>query len=904
MKRVVSSSIITLLIIVAGAATYIYLKNFRSGGGDPVKAIPADASFYFIYNNPKEGIHQLTKPSFWNTIKQAPVFSKLYSQLQFLDSASRKNSILESFISEGSVYVSGHVTGAREFDFIILKSLPGTISEESIKELVVELAGQGEQVMASRNYDGTQIYECGVSGNRTFSFAISKGVFISSFTPFLVEDALRQLKLGKSIAKDFKTLEAGTNAAGITLFANVRALPAFLSVFTKQSVSAKIVQVSRISGWMQSAIGVSSNKLTFAGNFDQPDSTAFIYCFEGQTAIEKHMLKIIPRKAAFISYYGLSDFNKYYSKLHRNYFTDAESVNRDRVLQFLAEEYKLKAEEKMLEWMGGEYALVITEPSGENYDNNSFAIFKAKKPQEAIAQLKTISRIIDKKDNSITKEEGYNDHTIGLIKINNLLPAMFGNQFKMMTRMYYTSIGNYIVFANQASSLRSFIDDYENGAVLTKDSDFSNATEGISGKGSCFVHVNPAASLYLLRALVDPAGIKLENYKDLISGMQNFTLQVNAGATVSIEGSVGFASGGKEEGVNRLFSFETDSAVSKKVFVINDPETGSGKLLFYDDAHTIYMTDNAGNEIWKKDIQGEIKSEIFQIDLFRNNTKQLLFNTADYLYLLDMEGKPVGNYPIRLPSPATNGIAVFDFDGNRDPRIYVACSNQRVYAFQSSGKPMSGWNFNITTGAVNSPVRAAKLNGKDYLLITDEEGGVSMVNRYGEGGVLVSKGFTIGKNSKVFQDSSGTIITTDKKGSIVSMSSDGHVTLSEIGQLEEDYGFYFADVNDDNSNDYIFTDGNELIAYSRNLAVIFRKEFDDELKGPITSAVLTDGRKVFLVSSKKSNKTWMVYQDGSIAEGFPVKGDGAATIGQLNADGKQNLIVGSSDSHIYVYSLE
>ncbi|MBK7967612.1 MAG: hypothetical protein IPK08_01130 [Bacteroidetes bacterium] len=67
---------------------------------------------------------------------------------------------------------------------------------------------------------------------------------------------------------------------------------------------------------------------------------------------------------------------------------------------------------------------------------------------------------------------------------------------------------------------------------------------------------------------------------------------------------------------------------------------------------------------------------------------------------------------------------------------------------------------------------------------------------------------------------------------------------------------------------------------------------------------MTDGRKVFLVSSVKSNKTWMVYQDGSIAEGFPVKGDGVATIGQLNAEGKQNLIVGSSDSHIYVYSLE
>ena len=45
MKRVVSSSFITLLIIVAVAAAFFYLKNTRNQGGDPVLAIPADVVF-------------------------------------------------------------------------------------------------------------------------------------------------------------------------------------------------------------------------------------------------------------------------------------------------------------------------------------------------------------------------------------------------------------------------------------------------------------------------------------------------------------------------------------------------------------------------------------------------------------------------------------------------------------------------------------------------------------------------------------------------------------------------------------------------------------------------------------------------------------------------------------------
>ncbi|MBL0343600.1 MAG: hypothetical protein IPP71_23740 [Bacteroidetes bacterium] len=50
MKRVVSSSIITLFIILAVSIAYFYLRNFRNAGGDPIKAIPADASFFLVFD--------------------------------------------------------------------------------------------------------------------------------------------------------------------------------------------------------------------------------------------------------------------------------------------------------------------------------------------------------------------------------------------------------------------------------------------------------------------------------------------------------------------------------------------------------------------------------------------------------------------------------------------------------------------------------------------------------------------------------------------------------------------------------------------------------------------------------------------------------------------------------------
>ena len=80
-----------------------------------------------------------------------------------------------------------------------------------------------------------------------------------------------------------------------------------------------------------------------------------------------------------------------------------------------------------------------------------------------------------------------------------------------------------------------------------------------------------------------------------------------------------------------------------------------------------------------------INSEIFQVDYFRNGKLQLLFSTRNELYLIDRNGNFVEKYPVKLRSPATCGLSVFDYDNNRDYRLFIACEDKHIYAYTKEG---------------------------------------------------------------------------------------------------------------------------------------------------------------------------------------------------------------------------
>ncbi|MBL0343601.1 MAG: DUF3352 domain-containing protein [Bacteroidetes bacterium] len=847
----------------------------------------------------------MIKFEYWPVLSKSPAFARFKSNIIAIDSISKSNVRFGNFFLNEPLFLSAHVSGANDFDFLFLKSMNSKTEESVLAEIFLEIAGSNKTI-EERSYDGNTIKEITLIDKSTFSFSVSKGILIASFTPFLVEDALRQLKLGKPVFTDFEAAKTSFKSTGMDLYLNFNYLPPFLNIFLESTGSKGIASLRRFSNWSCSGIQINGNTLVTNGYIKQTDSLRLVNCFSGQQPVPMNLIKILPDKTTIIQYFGLSDFNLFYSKIQKNY-ADAGQLNRkQKLIRSITEQHKLKVEDKLLEWMGNEYAMVILEPTGLNFENNSFAIFKTKKIGDAKNSLKTMSRIVDKKLNIKTKEETYNGHSIGFVGLTGVLPALFGESFNKVNKMYYTDIGNYIVFGNQASSLRMFIDEFDSGALLSKSEHFSPIQKQIGVGGNFLFYASPTSSTYILKSVLNSTWrSNLDTYKELFGGFNDFSFILKASTTkFEIQGMLNFSKTMKREGVSQAFTIETDSSVMMRPLLTKDPVSQTKQLIFQDDSEAIFFSDNDGDILWKLSIDGKVMSDFFEIDLFKNSSRQFLFNTKDYLYLIDAEGKPVGNYPIRLPAPATNGISVIDFEKKKDPRIYLACENKRVYAYLPSGKPLPGWNFQKLTGTITDPIRTVRLSGKDFLVINDREGGISIVNKFGEAGVTLIQEFIVAKNSEFFADPSGSFVTTDSNGNVVIVSADGLVQVIPLNAAGPDHGFVYQDVDDDGEPDYVFLDGKELTAYNKGLALIFRKVFESSMTGQLQLLTLKDQKKAFGVKSVAANKCWLIKLDGSIYQGFPVKGCGTMVIEEINTGGKYSLLVGSLENNFTVFTLD
>jgi hypothetical protein len=334
----------------------------------------------------------------------------------------------------------------------------------------------------------------------------------------------------------------------------------------------------------------------------------------------------------------------------------------------------------------------------------------------------------------------------------------------------------------------------------------------------------------------------------------------------------------------------------------------AGRIVFQDDSGVLHMADNTGAVLWKVKLDGIAQGRLYPVDYFRNGKTQILFNTRTHLYLIDDEGKPVGNYPIRLPAPATNSMTLAPVEGSQEQVIYIACENQRIYAYLISGRPLQGWNFQSTTGTVTTPVHAFASGGKRFLLIGDREGTVTLVNSFGDVVTGLSQGFTISEKSGIFSDTSSTgtewLVTTDASGNVVKISRDGTVSMLPLNAVGASHGFLYADADGDGKHDFIFSSGNELTAYDQTMVLLYRKVLEGEISGSIEPAMLPGGEPGYVLTSATENRTWLMHMNGTEYEGFPVRGSMGFSTGLLNSDGRLHMVTGSRNKGVNVYLLD
>ncbi|MGE5420962.1 MAG: hypothetical protein ACM3UT_12300, partial [Chloroflexota bacterium] len=345
-----------------------------------------------------------------------------------------------------------------------------------------------------------------------------------------------------------------------------------------------------------------------------------------------------------------------------------------------------------------------------------------------------------------------------------------------------------------------------------------------------------------------------------------------------------------------------DTTAAIKPFFFTNHLTGAKEIFVQDLKNNIYLINAAGRVLWKAPLSEKIEGTIYMIDYYGNGKYQLLFNGRRYLHLIDRNGNYVERFPVKLRSAASNSLALFDYDNNRNYRILIAGEDRMIYAYDKSGNVVKGWKPYRTSGIVRTQMSYFRASGKDYLAAADESA-LYLLDRYGNKRVSFKEPVTRAAGSvlKLSSGSESYLICSAIDGSIQHIYFDGSVKKFTIKQFASDHSMDIFDIDGDGFDEYVFIDRGKLYLYDHNRTELFIKDMGSlKLGGPIDFSFSQEDKKIGVFDTEK-DLIYLFDATGKVMNGFPLKGASMFSIGRLSDRNSWNLIVGGPDRFLYNY---
>jgi hypothetical protein len=361
----------------------------------------------------------------------------------------------------------------------------------------------------------------------------------------------------------------------------------------------------------------------------------------------------------------------------------------------------------------------------------------------------------------------------------------------------------------------------------------------------------------------------------------------------------------KEENL-ALWKVELNENIYGKPALVWDHRTKTYNTVVFDVMSNMYLINAQGQIKWKKRIDGPPLSDICEVDFYKNGKTQYLFNTKDFIYLIDRNGSFVQGYPIKINPSATNGLSLFDYKKNKDYRLMIAQADKIIYNYTIKGKKVTGWKKPRTKDIVKDKICRIVANGKDYFIIPDISDNILIVNRRGERRINLKGNFEKARYSAFYPNktnSKGIIITTDKQGRLVYITSSGKLAYTVFGDFSPAHFFLYGDFDGNGTSDFLFLDGKELKVFDRFKKVLFSYTFNADITERPVIFDLGRNRKALGVVSSAEKTIYLFDQNGNTIISGGLVGETPFTVGSVNNDRELNLIT-ASENVLYNYRIK
>lgn len=893
MARKSIAQISVFFIILISVATWYIVDTKGSSESNPLSILPSDAALLIEIDNPGNVIERVNNDNaIYNELIQIPVIGEFNRKLIELDSLLAGDVEYSTLINESPAYVAVFVDSIAGPQVAILSNISKDLNLSYLTNYLESKLNRDYGILELAGVDdGLKIVDAGTG--ITQYIAIIKNVLVyTSSSDLLYRISETSEKYHSSLSENtdlIKVKQSSGSKVQARIYIQYKELSRLMESTIDDDRKVIIDWLGEFAQWTEFDVLLKKSELILSG-FTLSDSIAnHASSFINQKPVELRGINILPYNTNTILWIGVSDFSAYFYSIHTKAYAS------DITKRF---NYDI---DSFLDLIGDEIVFASNAETIGSYNGNSWFAVRVKNVDKANQAINRISRNLGN-----SKKTKHNNYTIGQVRDNDFISLFFGDAFAAIENNYFTMVGDYLVFANSENSLINLISNFETGKTLDLNDNFKVFSDNIASKSNVLIYIKPSDVIGRINQYFNnTTSRKMEMVEKEISSFQGLSFQMSGGNKLAYTNVyTKYARGYHEENL-ALWKVKLKDKIVSGPFLVSDHNTKSKNILIFDKLNNMYLVNADGNIMWNRKVDDKPISDVFEVDYFKNNKIQYLFNTSNYIYLVDKKGNDVSGYPKKLHKKATNGIVVFDYLNNKDYRLLVAQSDKKVYNYSKAGKEISGWVQPKMQNIVVSPVERLLANKKDYIIITDIENEIKIVDRKGKRRIRVSTSLKKAKNSSYYvnrTNSKGIIITTNETGKLVYISASGKLNYTDFGEFSPNHFFLYEDFNGDKSIDFIFIDNNKLQVFDRFKKVLFSYDFGSSIG--IKPSFFKLGRKqhVLGVVADQEKTIYLFDKKGNIIISKGLVSETQFNVGDIQNNGKINL-VSAADNMLYNYRL-
>lgn len=910
MNRSLLIGISATVALFSGIAIYFYFNNIKVKNKSATEAIPNDAFIIFQCEDIPAACADFAGTALWNELKNNANIKAFSEQVSNISDLIDGNENLKDLLSDNNTTVSLH----NDNNQLSMLAIVETGSTDFSAELANYIAEKKAGKLHKRSFERVPVYDISdASGATIISIAAKDQLLICSHNGTLVEEAIRRLKYQlPSTTKGFEQVQLlAETSADANLFINYQKLPLLLNVFTKAEYQQLFGYLKGFANWSMLNVQLNKDQIGLSGITYTDDSVfQFLDLFKNQTPKQLQLQQFMPHNTSFALQMGFSDYLKFNSELTEYLVIHQKAEAYTAFADSLENRYDIDITQKVLGYIDGEASLVMTEPSGSNYQQNLAAFIRFKDPTSMGIALKEYVRAMDKKGEADSVSFFHENIEIERIKLDNFLKLYYGEIMENIHSPYYVQLNDVFVFANDINTLKYIIDEYKAGKTLANDERYKTYEPTLARNNNVSVFISPSKNFLLPNGFVTDTFFSILNTNQAeFKKFEFFNIQFantnNKAFYTQVQYKFNTLSTNETQ---FMWASKLDTTFDIAPQVVYNTELKQQVIFVQDVNNTLYCLSNSGNLIWRSKLNGKLLGNFMPIDVQQNGSLCYLFSTDKQANLIDAKGVSLYNFPVRYPGKALFPPTLTDFYNDSSYQFFVPLENNRIVAYSINGKPVAGWMPKVLDAKVNTPIELFKQGQKHLVYATDIAGNLCIFDHKGKN---LKPKTEIKAIRFIYLDQADTINThfmaVDSTGKVMEIVLDSAYRQSSVTpryQSEPIVGLTSATDPVTQNKFYLLNQPKGWLLTNTSFQKIMGEQVADSLPHHNRFGADVQGRIMLNNYRPTTGKYYWYDMNGKLYTDFPLNGHAPFCTANLMLDRVNYLIGGDAQNNIFVYKLK